>query len=91
MSSGECVAENVIDADHQVVVLMPCYNEGRAVAKMVADALAMLAATAVHVYDNHSTDRTPEVARAAGAIVRRRLKPLAYLALRAAGEERRWG
>jgi hypothetical protein len=32
MSSGESVAENVIDADHQVAVLVPCYNEEHAVA-----------------------------------------------------------
>ena len=47
MSSGECVAENVIDADHQVAVLVPCYNEQRAVAKVVADFRAALPAAAV--------------------------------------------
>src|ERR1700751_2695234 len=62
MSSGECVAENVIDADHQVAILVPCYNEERAVAKVVADFRAALPAAA---------DKTVEVARAAGAIVRR--------------------
>lgn len=89
MSSGECVAENVIGADRQVAVLMPCYNEQRAVAKVVADVHAMLPAAAAYVYDNGSTDRTVEVARAAGAIVRRELKPVACRALRAPGEERR--
>jgi glycosyltransferase involved in cell wall biosynthesis len=71
MSSGESVAENVIDADHQVAVLVPCYNEEHAVAKVVADFRAALPAAAVYVYDNNSTDKTVEVARAAGAIVRR--------------------
>src|ERR1700722_266932 len=61
MSSGESVAENVIDADHQVAVLVPCYNEEHAVAKVAA----------VYVYDNNSTDKTVEAARAAGAVVRR--------------------
>ena len=71
MSSGERVAENVIGADHQVAVLVPCYNEERAVAKVVADFRAALPAAAVYVYDNNSTDNTVAVARAAGAIVRR--------------------
>ena len=63
MSSGESVAENVIDADHQVAVLVPCYNEEHAVAKVVADFRAALPAAAVYVYDNNSTDKTVEVAR----------------------------
>jgi glycosyltransferase involved in cell wall biosynthesis len=71
MSSGVSVAENVIDADHQVAVLVPCYNEQHAVAKVVADFRAALPAAAVYVYDNNSTDKTVEVARSAGAIVRR--------------------
>ena len=71
MSSGERVTENVIDADHQVAVLVPCYNEERAVAKVVADFRAALPAAAIYVYDNNSTDNTVAVARAAGAIVRR--------------------
>ena len=71
MSSGVSVAENVIDADHQVAILVPCYNEQHAVAKVVADFRAALPAAAVYVYDNNSTDKTVEVARSAGAIVRR--------------------
>jgi hypothetical protein len=47
MSSGECVVENVIDADHQVAVFVPCYNEQRAVAKVVADLRSALPAAAV--------------------------------------------
>ena len=35
MSSGEYVAENVIDADHRVTVLVSCYNEQPVVAKVV--------------------------------------------------------
>jgi hypothetical protein len=44
MSSGECVAEHVIEADYQVAVLVPCYNEQRAVAKVAADFRAALPA-----------------------------------------------
>jgi glycosyltransferase involved in cell wall biosynthesis len=71
MSSGERVAENVIDAGYQVAVLVPCYNEEHAVAKVVADFRAALPAATVYVYDNNSTDDTVAVARAAGAVVRR--------------------
>jgi glycosyltransferase involved in cell wall biosynthesis len=55
----------------RVAVLVPCFNEEAAVAKVVADFRAALPQAAIHVYDNNSTDRTAEVARAAGALVRR--------------------
>jgi len=54
-----------------VAVLIPCFNEEAAVAKVVADFRAALPKAAVYVYDNNSTDRTASVARAAGAVVRR--------------------
>jgi hypothetical protein len=47
MSSGERVAENVIGAGHQVAVLVPCYNEEHAVAKVAADFRAALLALAI--------------------------------------------
>ena len=62
MSSGECVAENVIDADHQVAVLVPCYNKERVVARVVADFCTAMPAAAVHVCDNNSTRKTVVVA-----------------------------
>ena len=54
-----------------VAVIIPCYNEEPTVAKVVADFRAALPGAAVYVYDNNSSDRTAELARAAGAIVRR--------------------
>ena len=54
----------------KIAVLLPCYNEEGAIAKTVADFRAALPDAAIYVYDNNSTDRTAEVARAAGAIVR---------------------
>jgi glycosyltransferase involved in cell wall biosynthesis len=71
MSGGEGVAGNVIGAGYQVAVLVPCYNEEHAVAKVVADFHAALPEAAIYVYDNNSTDNTVEAARAAGAVVRR--------------------
>jgi glycosyltransferase involved in cell wall biosynthesis len=55
----------------RVAVLVPCYNEAAAVAAVIADFRAALPQAAIYVYDNNSTDNTAEVARAAGAQVRR--------------------
>ena len=54
----------------RVAVLLPCYNEEAAVAQTVAAFRAALPDAAVYVYDNNSSDRTRELAAAAGAIVR---------------------
>ncbi|MEH3036938.1 MAG: glycosyltransferase family 2 protein [Sphingomonas adhaesiva] len=53
-----------------VAVLLPCYNEEAAIAQTVAGFRAALPAATIYVYDNNSSDRTVEVARAAGAVVR---------------------
>ena len=54
----------------RVAVLLPCYNEEAAVAATVAAFRAALPDAAIYVYDNNSTDRTVEIARKSGAIVR---------------------
>src|ERR1700722_10335100 len=54
----------------RIAVLVPCYNEETAVAKVVADFRAALPHADIYVYDNNSSDRTVEAARAAGAAVR---------------------
>jgi glycosyltransferase involved in cell wall biosynthesis len=54
-----------------VAVLVPCYNEERAIAKVVADFRAALPEAALYVYDNNSTDGTVTAAEEAGAVVRR--------------------
>lgn len=55
----------------KTAVLIPCYNEEAAIGAVVRDFRAALPGAAVYVYDNNSRDRTMEVARAAGAVVRR--------------------
>lgn len=57
-----------------LAVLVPCFNEEAAIAKVVADFRAALPEATVYVYDNNSTDRTSEVAAAAGAEVRREMR-----------------
>jgi len=54
----------------RVAVLLPCYNEAAAIGQTVADFRAALPEATIYVYDNNSTDRTVEVAKAAGAVVR---------------------
>ena len=54
-----------------VAVLIPCYNEAAAIGGVVRDFRAALPNAMIFVYDNNSTDDTSEVARRAGAIVRR--------------------
>ena len=53
----------------RVAVVIPCLNEARTVAKVIADMKAALPGAAITVFDNGSSDRTAEIARAAGATV----------------------
>ncbi len=54
----------------KIAVLLPCYNEETAIVQTVADFRAALPDAMIYVYDNNSSDRTVDVARAAGAVVR---------------------
>jgi glycosyltransferase involved in cell wall biosynthesis len=54
----------------KIAVLLPCYNEEAAIGETVAGFRAALPDATIYVYDNNSTDRTREVAAAAGALVR---------------------
>ena len=54
----------------KIAVLIPCYNEEKTIAKVVKDARAALPEAVIYVYDNNSTDRTAEIAKEQGAVVR---------------------
>lgn len=54
----------------RTAVLVPCHNEEAAIGAVVRDFRDALPAAAIYVYDNNSSDRTRDVAAAAGAIVR---------------------
>ncbi|MBK1657595.1 glycosyltransferase [Paracraurococcus ruber] len=54
----------------RIAVLVPCYNEEVAIPRVIAAFRAALPEAVIYVYDNNSKDRTVEVARAAGAVVR---------------------
>jgi hypothetical protein len=69
---GKHIGTDRYDASQlEVAILVPCYNEERAIAKVVADFAAVLPASTVYVYDNNSTDGTLVASKQAGAIVRR--------------------
>lgn len=53
-----------------IACVVPCHNEEAAVGTVVRRLRAALPEADIYVYDNASTDRTVEVAREAGAIVR---------------------
>lgn len=57
-------------SQYTVAVILPCYNEEAAIRQVVTDFRNTLPQATVYVYDNNSTDRTIEYARAAGAVVR---------------------
>jgi glycosyltransferase involved in cell wall biosynthesis len=63
------------NAQPRIAVLVPCYNEALTVARVVADFRQALPGSTIYVYDNRSTDGTGDIARAAGAQVRREPRP----------------
>jgi glycosyltransferase involved in cell wall biosynthesis len=69
MGSLKPSAESILSG-HKIVVLVPCFNEELTVGKTVEGFRQALPFATIYVYDNNSTDRTVEVAEAAGAVVR---------------------
>ena len=54
----------------RIAVLLPCYNEEAAIAQTIAGFREAFPGATIYVYDNNSRDRTIELARGAGAVVR---------------------
>lgn len=52
-----------------VAVVLPCYNEEKSIAGVIADFRAALPQARIYVFDNGSTDATRKVAEEAGAAV----------------------
>jgi glycosyltransferase involved in cell wall biosynthesis len=74
MLQADCmpaVAAGLDLSGQRVAVLVPCFNEEVAIAKVVADFRAAVPEATIYVYDNNSTDQTVEIARRAGAVVGR--------------------
>ena len=53
----------------KTVILIPCYNESKTIAKVVNDFKQYMPHADIYVYDNNSTDDSDKIARDAGAIV----------------------
>ena len=58
----------------KIAVLIPCYNEEITVEKVIKDFRKELPDADIYVYDNNSKDRTAEIAKANGAIVKHEYK-----------------
>ena len=54
----------------KIAILIPCFNEEKTIEKVVLDFKAAVKNADIYVYDNNSTDKTTEIAKKAGAIVR---------------------
>ncbi len=54
----------------KIAVLIPCYNEEKTIEKVVKDFKSALPEAVIYVYNNNSKDKTAELAKAAGAVVR---------------------
>lgn len=54
----------------KIAVLIPCYNESKTIKKVINDYKSVLPEADIYVYDNNSNDKTDEIAKSAGAIVR---------------------
>jgi glycosyltransferase involved in cell wall biosynthesis len=71
----EALSDGAVEQAHsaahslQIAVLIPCHNEEVAIGKVISGFAHSLPSARIYVYDNNSTDRTVEVARAAGAVV----------------------
>jgi glycosyltransferase involved in cell wall biosynthesis len=75
MEQGASTGGGVMDfgqgaVSPRIAVLLPCYNEEAAIAQTIAGFRTALPDAQIFVYDNNSSDRTREVAAAAGATVR---------------------
>ena len=58
----------------KIAVLIPCYNEELTVEKVIKDFRKELPEADIYVYDNNSKDKTAEIAKENGAIVKHEYK-----------------
>ena len=60
----------MVKSNVNIAVLLPCLNEEAAIAQTIYGFAKALPGATIYVYDNGSVDRTAEVAKEAGALVR---------------------
>jgi len=66
--SAALIAAQALDLD--IAVLLPCYNEEVAIARVIEEFRSALPHATIYVYDNNSSDQTARIAREMGAVVR---------------------
>jgi len=54
----------------KIAILIPCYNEAKTIEKVINDFKESLPDAVIYVYDNNSTDKTADIAKNIGAVVR---------------------
>ncbi|TWT12240.1 glycosyltransferase family 2 protein [Streptococcus sp. sy004] len=54
----------------KIAVLLPAYNEEVTIQKVISDFQKVLPQATIYVYDNNSKDKTNQLAKASGAVVR---------------------
>ncbi len=59
-----------MDSTSRIALLIPCFNEAITIEKVIVDFKKELPSALIYVYDNNSSDKTAEIARKAGAIVK---------------------
>jgi glycosyltransferase involved in cell wall biosynthesis len=64
-------ANSMLERGHKIAVIIPCFNEGHAIAEVVHGFKSVLPSAKIYVFDNNSTDETVAIASAAGALIRR--------------------
>ena len=47
-----------------ISIIIPCYNEEKTIGKVIADVKKYLPDAVIYVYNNNSSDKTEEIARA---------------------------
>lgn len=70
MKHGKMV-EMTENKQKKVAVLIPCYNEELTIQSVIHDFHEALPDADIYVYDNNCTDQTADIAKRAGAIVRK--------------------
>lgn len=55
--------------NQRIALLVPCYNEDKAIQSVIRDFQMVMPELDIYVFDNNSTDRTAEIARAEGVQV----------------------
>src|SRR3984885_6251996 len=63
--------DSLLERRHKIAVIIPCFNEGHAIAEVVHGFKSVLPSAKIYVFDNNSTDETVAIASAAGALIRR--------------------